>query len=58
MPIKKEGIRSPKERLLGLNAKKVANRNMVKITMKITKRLITQSMVFGIFNLVNIYNHS
>jgi hypothetical protein len=53
MPKKNEGNKSPKERSLGLNAKKVANLNKVKINRKIEKRLTTQRMVFGIFNLIS-----
>ena len=53
MPKKNEGNKSLKERSLGLNAKKVANLNKVKINRKIEKRLITQRMVFGIFNLIS-----
>jgi len=51
--MKKDGNRSVKERSLGLNAKKVANLNKVKISRNITKRLITQRIVLGIFSFIS-----
>jgi len=48
IPNRKEGIRSVKLNVSGLNAKKVANLKIVKIKRKIKNRLITHKIVFGI----------
>lgn len=48
IPIKKEGITSPNEMLLGLKAMNVMSRYRVKISRKIGSRFATHSNVFGI----------
>ena len=53
MPNRNEGISSLNSRPFGLKAKYVANLNAVKIRIKITSRLITHIMVFGILSLIN-----
>lgn len=54
MPKKNESSNSENERSEGLNAKKVANLKTVKTIKKISSRLITHSIVFGILNLISI----
>ena len=53
-PIKKEGTTSPNESPLGRKARKVASLNSVKISKKITSRLATHNIVFGILYLTSI----
>jgi len=54
MPSEKEGSKSPKERSRGLKAKNVVTLNSVKMSRKMKKRLTTQRIVLGIFNLISI----
>jgi len=54
IPIKKEGITSANEILLGLNAMKVVILNKVKMRRKMTSKLATHIIVFGILNRLNI----
>ena len=53
---RKDGIRSLKSRSVGLNAKYVANLNTVKMSKKMSNRLMTHKIVFGIFSLISIAN--
>jgi len=48
-----DGNKSAKERSRGLKAKKVVSLNRVKINRKMKNRFMTQRMVLGIFNLIN-----
>jgi hypothetical protein len=50
MPIKKEGMASPKETALGLKAIKVATLYRVNINRKMANKFATQSIVLGILN--------
>ena len=54
IPIKNEGIASPNEILLGLKAINVATLNSVKMSRKMTNRLATHIIVFGILNRLSI----
>ena len=58
IPIKKEGITSANEILLGLNAMKVAILNKVNMSKKMTSKLATHIIVFGILNRLNISHFS
>jgi hypothetical protein len=54
MPIKKEGTTSTKEISFGRKAIKVTSLNMLNMARKITSRLVTHKIVFGILNLDSI----
>jgi hypothetical protein len=54
MPIKKDGMISTKEIFLGLKAIQVATLNKVKINKKMTSKLATHIIVFGILKRLSI----
>jgi hypothetical protein len=54
IPIRKEGVNSSKDMLLGLKAIQVTSRNRVKISRNMSSRFTTQRIVFGILYLVSI----
>jgi hypothetical protein len=56
-PIKKDGITSASEIALGLKAINVATLNNVNISRKITSRLATHIIVFGILNRRSIFTY-
>jgi hypothetical protein len=57
IPIRKEGITSANEIDFGLKAINVATLNNVNISRKITSRLATHIIVFGILNRRSIFTY-